>query len=271
MIINTSIDIKDIVYNLDECATRANNKFQHWAYTGDDWDAPDWEIEACFLQLLAVLEVAGLPLLRNNAYMEYAEIKSSKDGFLKDATDPDGESYSTVLVRIRSYIRALKPLLPSDKYTTVTKNLLDIIRNVHYTITNKAVFPNVPQNENDVHLRIEAILKSVFPDLKHKPSITKQIKNFEPDTGIPSIKTLIEYKFLSKKSDVAIIADQLLADTRGYSSKDWERFLYVIYETNRFRPESDWNQLMRDSGVPMNTTIVVLSGEPHIKKHKIKK
>ena len=101
------------------------------------------------------------------------------------------------------------------------------------------MFPIAPQNEKDVHLRIEAILKCIFPDMKRKPSLSKQIKNFEPDTGIPSLETLIEYKFLSRKIDVGGIADQLLADTRGYISKDWKRFLYVIYETNRFRTESD--------------------------------
>ena len=75
---------------------------------------------------------------------------------------------------------------------------------------------------------------------------------------------MIEYKFLSRKEDIAAIADQVLADTRGYSSKEWARFLYVIYETNRFRTESEWNQLMRDSEVPSNTTVVVLSGEPRM-------
>ena len=68
-----------------------------------------------------------------------------------------------------------------------------------------------------------------------------------------------------------LIADQILADTRGYTSKDWNRFLYVIYETNRFRTEKDWNLFLEQSGVPKNTTVVVLSGEPapsSVKKEK---
>jgi hypothetical protein len=32
---------------------------------------------------------------------------------------------------------------------------------------------------------MEAILRCVFKDLKHKPPIGKAIKNFEPDTGLP--------------------------------------------------------------------------------------
>jgi hypothetical protein len=53
-----------------------------------------------------------------------------------------------------------------------------------------------------------------------------------------------------------------LADTRGYVSKEWDKFLYVIYETNRFKRENDWNIFLRESGIPLNTSIVVLGGEP---------
>jgi hypothetical protein len=127
----------------------------------------------------------------------------------------------------------------------------------------RKAFDSLSSEMSSTHpFRIEGILKPVFPDLKYKLALTKQIKNFEPDTGIPSLTTLIEYKFLTRKIDVPKIADQILADTRGYISKEWTRFLYVIYETHRFRTEKDWNQLLEQSGVSANTTVVVLSGEP---------
>ncbi len=261
-----SIDIQTVIANLEEQTSKATAQFDRWSMTDDDWEDPSWVIEVCFIQLLAALEALSMPELRSNVYSAYKEVLASPAKFLTQDSTPDGDTYSHVLSGFRQYLLALKALLPSDKHTTVTKDLLDIIRNVHYVITDTDVFSSAPQNEKDVHLRIEAILKCVFSDLKRKPSLSKQIKNFEPDTGIPSLETLIEYKFLSRKVDIGAIADQLLADTRGYTSRDWKRFLYVIYETNRFRTESDWNQLMRDSGVPMSTTVVVLSGEPHTKK-----
>ena len=205
------------------------------------------------------------------AYEEYTAVKGSKHGFTEAHVDSDGDPYSTVISRVRCYTRALEHLFPNVEQTTVTKDLLQIIRDIHYVITDTAVFQNTPGNENDVHIRIEAVLKCVFPDLKHKPVLTKQIKNYEPDTGIPSLQTLLEYKYLSRKSDVGSIADQLLADTRGYASKDWTRFLYVIYETNRFRTEKDWNLFLKESEVPSNTTVVVLGGEPSVKKKVVSK
>ena len=95
----------------------------------------------------------------------------------------------------------------------------------------------------------------------HKPRLAKPIKNFEPDTGIPSIRTLLEYKFISGHRQVAQIADEILADTRAYTSQDWTSFVYLIYETRRFKPESQWRQLLRDCEVSENTAVVVLTGE----------
>lgn len=178
----------------------------------------------------------------------------------------DGEENSAVTSRILCFTHALAQLLPGDETTRVTKDLLQIIRDIHYPITDASMFGHPPSNEDEVHTRVEAILKCVFPDLKRKPTLTKQIKNFEPDTGIPSLQTLIEYKFLARKEDAGTVADEILADTRGYTSKEWNRFIYVIYETGRFKTESDWNQLLRESGVDGNTVAVVLCGEPTASK-----
>jgi hypothetical protein len=194
--------------------------------------------------------------------VEYLGLKNSADGFAASTDGPDGEPYSAVLATVRLFLRTLKGFLPPDEHKTIRKDVDQIIKDIHYVIADTTVFPAVPRNERDVHLRIEAVLKCVFPDLKHKPVLTKQIKNFEPDTGISSIATLIEYKFLSRAEDVGPMADELLADTRGYHSSEWDNFLYVIYKTSRFKKQDEWNQLMRDSGVPPNTKVIVLSGVP---------
>jgi hypothetical protein len=256
------IDIQIAIQNLKARIGEASSQFRDWIMTGEQWYNPSWSIESCFLQLLIITEILSLPELRNMIHEEYIEVKKSKNSFNESDVDPDGDPYPVVTGRLRCYLIALENLYPDMKHTTVTKDLLQIIRDIHYVITDTAVFQNTPSNENDVHIRIEAVLKCVFPDLKHKPVLMKQIKNFTPDTGIPSLQTLVEYKYLARKSDIGLIADQLLADTRGYTSKDWTRFLYVIYETNRFRTEKDWVTFLREAGVSENTSVVVLGGEP---------
>jgi len=225
--------IKLSIHELTDRIEQADRQLRDWESHGDDFLNPSWLIETCFLQILAIIEALGLEELRKMAYFEYIEIKKSKDGFTSAALGPDDDIYSTVLGRIRAFRSALVSFCPIESQTKVTKDLLQIVRDTAYVITDKTLFGTSPSDENDVHLRIEGILKCIFPDLKHKPTLTKQIKNFEPDTGIPSIATLIEYKFLASKKDVPRIADEVLADTRGYVSNDWKRFLYVIYETHQ--------------------------------------
>jgi hypothetical protein len=265
------IDIQIAIQNLKTQIGEASSQFQNWLMSSDEWYDPSWLIESCFLQLLLVTETLSFTEFRKMIHEEYIIVKKSKNGFNESEVDPDGDHYSVVITRLQCYLNALENLFPDVKQTTVTKDLLQIIRDIHYVITDTAVFQNTPANENDVHIRIEAVLKCIFPDLKHKPVLTKQIKNFIPDTGIPSLQTLVEYKYLARSTDVGLIADQLLTDTRGYTSRDWTRFLYVIYETNRFRREKDWITFLREAGVPENTSVVVLGGEPATRRKRIPK
>jgi len=254
-------DISKAIEQLAARISEASSNFHEWIHTQDEYDNPEWLIESCFLQLLAISESLRLTELSNLVVSEYKYLKSSKHSFIGYELDPDGDPYSLALSRLRCFSHAIKPFY-STETNDVTKNLLEILRDCNYTINNKVLFHQPPQNENDVHARIEGILKPLFPDLKHKPTLTKQIKNFEPDTGIPSMSTLIEYKFITRIEDSSRIADEILADTRGYISRDWKQFVFVIYETVRCKNEKDWNTLLRESGVSNNTAAIVLCGEP---------
>ncbi len=146
---------------------------------------------------------------------------------------------------------------------TITKDLLDVLRATQWVITNERCFGRKPDKEEDVHLRIEAVLQCLFPGhVQHKPSVSKTIKTFEPDTGLPTLRTFVEYKFLSERAAVQRIADEILADTRGFEYPGWDRLVFVIYETHRIRSEADWNSFLRDCGAGKNIRAVVISGEP---------
>jgi hypothetical protein len=216
-------------------------------------------LDRAFLELKLFLEAKGiLQMLRDVA----ADHARAAEDFMKSETTPWGEPYSFWVGHLRKYLRAVDTTFGSPSASTVTKDLLDILRESQYSITDSKCFPTLPANETDVHVRLEAVLRCVFSDLRHKPPIGKPIKNFEPDTGLPSLQTLIEYKFVATDADVKRVADEILADTRGYVSKDWDKFVYVIYETKRLKPVAQWRELLRSSGVGESTQILVISGEP---------
>jgi hypothetical protein len=217
-----------------------------------------WKLQMAFTKLLALAEVVGLSLLRADIAEYY---QAAKTDLLAVEYDPSGDPHLRSSLCIRCYLAAIQSSLAYEPARTITRDLESILRGTAYSICDTKIFGGLPKNETDVHGRIECILKCVFPDLKHKPSLSKPIKNFVPDTGIPSINTLIEYKFLDDRSSVGRITDELLADSRGYHSPDWSSVVYVIYETSRFKPEHEWRTMLRENGVDSRSSVIVLAGE----------
>jgi hypothetical protein len=194
---------------------------------GDEYDEGnfEWYTEIAFLQIIVLAEALHLDHLRQ----ELVELRNNAQtkGLGYSKMGPD-EPYSVWLSELRKYVQAFEALLGTKKTHSITKEVEAILRECNYSINNPDLFSLPPVDESEVHKRIEGILKCVFPDLLTKPRLPKPIKSFEPDTGLPSVQTLIEYKFLSSKEAVSRIADEVLADTRGYESRQWDKFVYVI-------------------------------------------
>jgi len=257
------ISIQQLAAALDtvsEHISKADSAFEDYANTGDEWaqGSADWYAKQAYATLIALCEAWEMPALRRD--IEEALKEAANQGFLTTDRTPDGDPYMKALGPARRYHSVLQAVFGTEPSRTVTKDLEAILRETTYAITDTVVFGRAPMSEEDVHRRIEVVLRCIFPDLLHKPRLTKAIKNFEPDSGIPSIATLIEYKFISDRARVNTVADEVLADTRGYTHKDWKAFIYVIYETERFRPESQWRQLLRECDAAVNTTVIVLTG-----------
>lgn len=221
-------------------------------------------IERAFTTLLLLSETLGLDNFRILIQKEYDNAKKQKDGLGSTCEDPDGDIQLIVYHDIRKLLKAFKSVYGLEDKNLTLVNITDILKACVYSF--KQYGENAPASETELHESIENILRCVYPDLKHKPSITKPIKNFEPDTGIPSIKTLIEYKYITNNIDVKRVSEEILADTRGYISRDWDNFIYAIYETKRFKSEKQWNQHLIECGNPKNSQVIVLCGENSIKK-----
>ena len=231
---------------------------RHSEYRDDQEAIAVYYLDRAFLELRLFLEVNGAPQMLQALTTDHQKASAN---FMQSEASSWSDPYSYWAGRLRQYVRALDTTFGVTTPSAITKQLVDILRATVYSITDLACFSSSPADESEVHARIEAVLRCVFLDLRHKPPIGKAIKNFEPDTGLPSLRTLIEYKFVETKADVKRVADEVLADTRGYVSKDWDSFVYVIYETRRLQPEIQWKELLSTSGVSEGTQILVISGE----------
>jgi len=256
--------VPDVLKTIKECLGKADKELWQGIESPNDFSLNDdskqyieFLLDRAYLQARALLELNGLP--RMLSYLEELYGRAKKDFTKIDVFIASAEPYLVWGDELEQVLAAIEANCGEPGSLQVSKDLIEILRNSVYAITAQC-FGNPPQNEDEVHTRIEAVLRCVFPDLLEEVTITKPIKNFKPDTGIPSLNTLIEYKFVPSKEDAKRIADEVLADTRGYTCREWKRFLYVVYETSRIKTESEWNQLMRESEIPDNTTAIVLQG-----------
>jgi len=245
--------IRDILAQADKIAW----EWEHRGKEHDESEQVKYLVEYAFVELLVLLEVAGLPETLKSVKNLDAEAKSDYSAV---GSTPEG-LYLVWSSKLEPYLSAVRNTLGEPAVQTVTKDIVEILRNTQYAITDRDCFESPPQNEAEVHARIEAVLQCVFPDLLSKPPIQRPIKSFQPDTGLPSAQTLIEYKYLTSQADAKRIVDEVLADTRAYSSPEWSKFIYVIYETKRIKSERQWKELLRKSGIGDDTDIIVLHGE----------
>ena len=219
------------------------------------------DLGTAFTQIMMLTDALGLTQTYERIGKEYKEALDHKDGLSAFVTDPEGDVHLLAADPLRRFVASLEGVYGLKSLHVVSKAVVDVLRGTQYAITDRNCFAEPPASEADVHHRVEAVLKCIFPDLRHTPPVAKSVKNFKPDTGLPSMRTLVEYKFIQEKADIDRVADEILADTRGYKSRDWDCFIFLIYETRRLKSEREWNDLLRECGTALNTQAIVICGE----------
>lgn len=220
-------------------------------------------VETVFLQLAALCERFHLMHLHTLILSTYEKAKTGREGCAASDSFEDFTVWLVWETPLNQFIEAIAAAfgVTATPATEVRLDLLTILRNTQKAVLDELCY-DPPENEADVHDRIENVLRCFFPDLIRKPPLAKAISGFIPDTGIPSINTLVEYKYMSDGSQARAIANQILSDTRGYAGCGWTNIVFVIYETGRFRTVDEWRQLLRECEVPESIELILLHGVP---------
>jgi hypothetical protein len=188
---------------------------------------------------------------------------------LWDFGEEESSPFLVHALELRKQLDAVEVALLEPSVEPLVSELSLVLRRTVYSITDEKAFGSPPSRESDVHNRIEAILKCFYADCVHKPPIATFLKKFEPDTGIPSLKTLIEYKFADTAEKARTYVDQLFADIVGYSGDHYDQLIFVLYETGRFFSEEQWTQALEEKkerlvevGGQGRVRAIVLQGVP---------
>lgn len=92
---------------------------------------------------------------------------------------------------------------------------------------------DLPQNEKSVQDILWIMLRAQFELLHREESLkTFGLKSYKPDFGLPSLRTLIEAKFIGLKTDPRSIQEEILADIPGYlnESSQYDSIIVFVYD-----------------------------------------
>jgi len=259
MSINDDINyVEKLVMNanslLNECVD-GYSKFK------DEKQAIAGMVKTAFHAALSLCDKYSLPTEARNI----ERLLSEADDLVQvDEYDGTGLFYLHWGSRLQSELNIIKNLYVETTGVEIPSSLnlvVQIIRQAEYTMEELNKHPN---SEKELDEFMESLFKSIYPQLLSTPTLPKPIKNFEPDTGIPSLRLLIEYKYVASKEHVKQVVDEILADTAGYKSKDWAYFFFIVYEQRRFMSEEKWNDFLRQCGAAENTWVFVIHGIPTV-------
>ncbi|MBK8067251.1 MAG: hypothetical protein IPK27_06395 [Rhodanobacteraceae bacterium] len=260
-----AVDIKASLNSITETLREAESAALHSYYCDIDSNERSeseevgrYLVERAFIELMVLSEALGLEKTRSEILRT---LDQAKTGDLILSKMGSEEPFLVWCSKASQFVQSIASVHGIDESNfSATIDLKAVLRRTEYVICDRSLFGSVPTKEADVHDRIEAILKCQYPDLKRKPTLSKPIKNFEPDSGIPSIRTLIEYKFVTSKAEAKRVVEEILADTRGYRSPSWSSILFVIYESTRVFPEDEWKSLLKECELTPSNDVIVLSG-----------
>lgn len=162
---------------------------------------------------------------------EYRQRRIDREAYL--------EALATAKTRLLVMIDDLKERLESDEPTLgfsrdVDMHSLDGLVNVSRRFRECCQYVEPPpSNEREVQDILWIMLRSHYDDLVREETLPKfGVKSYKPDFGIPSIRLLVEVKFIGEPTDASSIQEELLADASGYinDSSNYDSLVVFVYD-----------------------------------------
>ena len=121
------------------------------------------------------------------------------------------------------------PSIPKVEYSVT--NLIQILQRFRECCQ---YIKEPPNDEKAVQDIMWIMLRSQFDRVEREETLPKfGVKNYRPDFGIPDLQVLIEAKFISEKTQVSKIQEEVLADIPGYlsGSSGYNSLITFVYDS----------------------------------------
>lgn len=225
------------------------------------WDMQVFEYHLKRLSLFISLALEAADLLAARQELQAEWRKFTDLGQLSWIHEVDALSSAPFdcLTNALDGIRVLVSSGQSPMQLADAHRLRDILGATAYLLHRRGV---VPKKEKDIQDVMDDYLGACFlGDYCKKPEVPGFIKNFNADSGIKSLGTAVEFKFVTSEVEMKQAASAIIEDTAGYSgSKDWTTFYSVVYQTQPFATAAHFHAELIRVGA-FHWTPLVVGGE----------
>lgn len=215
-------------------------------------DALGFHIERAFRAIGALAERLGIHSIAretSTARMQRSKLQATSRPY-------DGEIFSEALSHAHSCFAPLQAITNAQAITAqaVLKN---IISKTAVILNDKGL---VPKNESEVRNTVLDICRYSFPDAIKEVGIPKILKHYRGDLGVPSLRTMVEFKFIDSTAEMKAALDGVYADMKGYRHPDWDTFYGVFYMTGPYYVQEDVQREFEFVGADRSWTPIVVQG-----------
>lgn len=222
----------------------------------DATDNLGYYIEKVFLDTALLAERLGAPQF---AALIESERKSRRKLTKHVYTDHDELPHFPHLARARSHFQSLRAL--TDAAATTAHDVLEtMLKNTAKVIVQQGV---APDNEAKVRNAMLEALKVGFEDVFKEVPIAKLFKTYKADIGVPSLRAVIEYKYVRSLAEMDACLEGIYADMKGYGGDDaWRNFYAVFYMTEPFYRQDQVEEDFALVGADVSWKPIVVVGQP---------
>jgi hypothetical protein len=200
----------------------------------------------------ALAERLGTPSIER----EVSELRRDPSKLHATNRPDDEDLYSEALSIAKSCFSPLRAM--TDAHAITAQGVLrNVISKTAVILGNKGM---APKSETEVRNAVLEVCSYSFPDAIKEVSIPKILKHYKGDLGIPSLRTMVEFKYIDSYDEMKAALDGVYADMKGYKYPDWETFYGVFYMTGPFYTQEDVEHEFKFVGADRSWTPIVVQG-----------
>ena len=226
----------DEITKLQAIIIKANDEWEGITHDEGDFKREYLEdyCKEAYLTLLTILDKHQLIGLRDYCLTEWK--KYEKDLIKSAYSDVADMGYLAITGDfLYPVMSAIANVYGSSQLSIIGENKKFPLEQAIELLAHSALKLNFKViDEASLDKLIEAFLTPIFPDLNSNPSLTLAESYRQPDSSIPSLKLLLEYKFIKNRTEIRKVIDEAQADIRNYAKSPWECLYIIIGMTEAF-------------------------------------